>query len=202
MKVNRNNDVLRLDILESYGLLDSPQEKLYDDITSLAASICNAEICVITLVSETKELYPSHYGINSTKALLETSFFQYMITNNTRELIVEDTTKDQRFFEDTWVISHPNINFFAGVLLISPTNIPFGILSVMDSKPKKFNSHQSKALHTLAQQIIQLFELRKTTARFEKTKAELKSKEELLNSIIESTKIGVWKWEKISDFIP
>jgi len=201
MKRNKNKGRARQNILESYGLLDSPKEKLYDDITSLAASICNAEICLITLVRDTKEFYTSHFGITIDKAPEGTAFFQYMFTNKIQELIVTDTTNDPKFIKDPWVESHPNINFFAGVLLMSPTDTPFGVLSVMDSKPQELKSYQRKALHTLAQQIIQLFELRKTTIRLEKTKVALKSKEELLNSILESIEIGVWKWEKTSDFI-
>lgn len=201
MKWNKNNDTTSFDILSSYGSVDTLPEKAYDDIASLAASICNTEISLITLLSDTGEYIKSNYGIGQKQIPLETSFCKHMISQNTEELIVEDITKDSRFKKNYWAVSQPSISFYAGVLLTNASGMPLGTLCVLDSKPKKLTEQQIKVLHTLAQQIIYLFELTITTIRFEKTKAELNSKEELLNSIMESVEIGVWKWEKASNFI-
>lgn len=189
----------RLDVLKPYGLLNSLPEKIYDDITQLAAVVCCTEISVIKILSDTKLFFKSRYGLANSETPIETSFCRHIISTHLDELIIENVQNDPRFKEHPFVLSEPHISFYAGVALVNSNGLSLGTLSVMDAKPKKLEAHQKKALHTLAKQIVQLFEYRKICKKNKEIEAELKSKDELLNTIVESTKIGVWEWEKRSD---
>jgi len=201
MKWNRTNDMVRLRALTSYGLLDTMPEKIYDDITRLAASICKTEFGLITLLTDKKQFFKSHHGINFNETSIETSFCRQMISDNIDELIVEDAKKDARFKENPSVVSQPGISFYAGVSLTSPNGVRLGALCVMHPRPKILTIQQKQALHTLAQQVVQLFELRKITREKQEQESIGQSKDRLLNTIVNSTKIGIWDWEKTSDRI-
>ena len=161
MKRNKTEDINRLETLLSYELLDTLPEKIYDDITRLAATICETDISLITLIDDKRQFFKSRYGIDMTQTPIETSFCNHMIIDGTRELIVEDTLKDSRFSENRLVIDKPGIRFYAGVALTSTNGMPLGALCVIHNKPKQLSGEQKNQLQTLANQVSQLFELRK-----------------------------------------
>ncbi len=98
---NRIKNNKRLRTLASYNLLDTPPEKLYDDITHLAASICDTEISLITLIDDTRQFFKSHHGIDFNQTGLDVSFCKHLICEDLDELIVSDAKNDPRFQDHT-----------------------------------------------------------------------------------------------------
>jgi len=49
-----SNETHRLRILRGYAILDTPAEARFDDITFLAAQICETPIALITLIDESR----------------------------------------------------------------------------------------------------------------------------------------------------
>lgn len=49
------NEAQRLETLRGYDVLDTPPESAFDDLTLLAAQICQVPIAVITLVDENRQ---------------------------------------------------------------------------------------------------------------------------------------------------
>ena len=56
----------RLEALRQYKVLDTPPEEAYDDITAMAAGICNTPVALISLVDEDRQ------GLNQKLVLLLT----------------------------------------------------------------------------------------------------------------------------------
>ncbi|MGC1516986.1 MAG: PAS domain S-box protein [Maribacter sp.] len=162
----KNND--RLHDLESYDLIDTLPESIYDDITQLAAAICSTPISLISLINDKKQFFKSHYGLEISETPLDDSFCKYVVEEDTELLIVEDASKDERFSNNRLVSGAPHISFYAGVPLTSPKGLPLGTLCVVDNKPKKITQGEIDALKTLAKQVVQLFELRKATKEIAK----------------------------------
>lgn len=50
--------------LNSYDLMDSLPEKIYDDITALAATICKTPVSLVNLVSGNRLYFKSNHGFN------------------------------------------------------------------------------------------------------------------------------------------
>ena len=49
----------RLRALRRYDILDTPTEQEYDDLTLLAAQICDAPIAAITMIDENRQWHKS-----------------------------------------------------------------------------------------------------------------------------------------------
>ncbi|MCW9041534.1 MAG: PAS domain-containing protein, partial [Flavobacteriales bacterium] len=191
-----NTDVVnkRIQALKQYKILDTLPEKEYDDITRLAAFICNTSISLVTLLDDKHQFFKSHHGLKTKQTPIEHSFCAYAIKKPNDVFIVEDARKDKRFKDNPLVTSKPNIIFYAGVPLISEEGIPLGTLCVIDEKPNVLNSEQLLSLKSLANQIMQLLILRKKNIEINESKKIINQETEQLNNIIEATRVGTWEW--------
>src|SRR5690554_1036228 len=151
-----NTDVVekRVSLLKQFQILDTLPEKEYDDITRLAAFICNTPISLVTLLDDKRQFFKSHYGLKTKQTPIEHSFCAHAINKTTKVFIVEDARKDKRFKNNPLVTSKPNIVFYAGVPLISEEGVPLGTLCVIDNKPHVLNTEQLLSLQALANQVM------------------------------------------------
>ncbi|TAK15420.1 MAG: histidine kinase, partial [Acidobacteria bacterium] len=53
----------RLEVLRRYGLLDTPAEKAFEDLTHLASFICETPISVISLIDADRQWFKSRIGL-------------------------------------------------------------------------------------------------------------------------------------------
>ena len=149
----------RLEAVKQYNLLDTLPESDFDNITSLVSSICNVPISLITLLDTERNFLKSHHGIDFNESPRDISFCGHAILSDEPIFIVEDATKDERFFDNP-ITSGFNVSFYAGVPLTNPEGFPLGTLCVYDNKPRKLTTKQKEALIILAKQVVNLFELR------------------------------------------
>ncbi|GEP50768.1 hypothetical protein FNO01nite_14400 [Flavobacterium noncentrifugens] len=156
------NEKARLDALMSYKILDTLPEKDFDDITRLAAEICNVPISLITLVDENRQWFKSKVGLDGVNETSRIDSFCAHAINNPDELfVIEDAAKDKRFFDNPLVVGAPAISCYAGVPLLDANGFALGSLCVIDDRPRKLDEHQLQSLKKLGNQVSKLLELRK-----------------------------------------
>src|SRR5260221_13741910 len=114
----RSNEKQRLKVLWQYQLLDTVPEEVFDDLTELAARICEAPIAMITLVDEKRQWFKSKVGVTVNETSRDISFCARAIEQNDL-FIVPDATQDERFSGNPLVTSDPKIRFYAGAPLIT-----------------------------------------------------------------------------------
>src|SRR5438552_7875694 len=102
------DDKKRLHVLWQYEVLDTVPEEVFDDLTELAARICEAPIAMITLVDENRQWFKSKVGVSVKETSRGISFCGHAI-GQTELFIVPDATKDQRFAKNPLVTSDPKI---------------------------------------------------------------------------------------------
>ena len=73
---------------------------------------------------------------------------------------VEDTKLDDRFHDNPLVTGDPNIRFYAGAPIVSPTGHKLGTICVIDHNPNKLDPDQEHALELLSRQVTKLIDLR------------------------------------------
>src|SRR5882757_8126149 len=150
----------RLKILWQYDVLDTVPEEVFDDLTELAARICEAPIALISLVDENRQWFKSKIGITVNETSRDVSFCAHAIKQ--QELfIIPDATKDSRFSNNPLVISDPKIRFYAGAPLITPDGHALGTLCVIDKVPRELRLEQQQALRVLARHVMTQLEIRR-----------------------------------------
>jgi signal transduction histidine kinase len=154
------DEATRLKTLYDYDVLDSQAEKIFDDLTQLAAQICDTPITLISLVDANRQWFKSKVGLDAQETSRDVAFCSHAI--HQKEIFeVEDTLHDKRFFDNPLVISEPNIRFYAGTPLVSHDGHAIGTLCVIDDKPNKLTRNQRQALEVLGRSVISQMELRK-----------------------------------------
>ena len=117
------NETERLATLYRYDILDTPDERAFDDLTRLAASICNAPIAVVNLIDRDRQWFKSEIGLGVKETPLDSSLCAHAILQPGL-FIVPDTTKDARFSDNPLVTGNPLLRFYAGALLESSDGYP------------------------------------------------------------------------------
>jgi GAF domain-containing protein len=150
----------RLRVLWQYEVLDTVPEELFDDLTELAAQICEAPIALISLVDDDRQWFKSKVGTTVSETSREFSFCAHAIQQQGL-FIVPDATRDERFANNPLVVEEPKIRFYAGAPLITPDGHALGTLCVIDKKPRKLHENQKRALTILARHVMSQLELRR-----------------------------------------
>src|SRR5437868_2679984 len=156
----RTDEKQRLKVLWQYDVLDTVPEEVFDDLTELAARICEAPIALITLVDEDRQWFKSKIGVTINETSRDISFCGHAIEHSDL-FIVPDATLDKRFAQNPLVTSDPKIRFYAGAPLITPDGHALGTLCVIDKVPRELRPDQKQALRVLARHVMTQLELRR-----------------------------------------
>jgi signal transduction histidine kinase len=154
------NEKNRLEELQNYQILDTDDEKDFNDIVELASSICETPMSLVSLVDSNRQWFKAKVGIDADETPRDVSFCAHTILQNDI-FIIPDASKDERFLNNPFVSDLPKIRFYAGMTLHTPNGFNLGSLCVVDTKPRKLKPHQINALRILGKQVINLFELKK-----------------------------------------
>lgn len=182
--INSNN---RLKDLESYSILDTLPESDYDNLTTIASEICQTPISLISLLDDKRQWFKSHIGIDVSETPIEEAFCIHAIQEIDVPFIISDAREDNRFKNNPLVTGHPNIVFYAGIPLVSHNGNALGTLCVVDTKPKDLSTNQINSLSALADQVMNLFELRRSKNIIEKDHQNLESFCDIASSKVSSS---------------
>lgn len=149
----------RLAKLRSYDILDTLDEKEYDDIVRLVAQICETPMANVSFVDRDRQWFKSVVGLEDRQTPREVAFCGHTILGD-KLLVVPDAKADERFFDNPLVIRIPGIRFYAGMPLITPDGYRLGALCAIDSVPRSLTPEQLQALETLSHHVVNLLELR------------------------------------------
>ena len=169
----------RLSELKSFEILDTPSEKIYDQITSLASVMCDTPIALVSLVDKDRQWFKSTLGLDATETPRSVSFCSHAILQEDI-MEIKDATLDERFKNNPLVKGDPNIKFYAGAPLITPRGHRVGTLCVIDSRPHELTPEQKNGLKILARQVVDQLELKKLNAELTYAKDKLVEQQELL----------------------
>ena len=150
----------RLASLFHYRILDTPPEEDFDNITAVAAQICDTPIALISFVDSERQWFKSKVGLTVAETSRDIAFCAHAIVH--RDLfVVADATKDERFEDNPLVTAEPKIRFYAGAPLVTPDDHAVGTLCVLDRVPRQLTPDQTEALRALSRQVMNQLEMRR-----------------------------------------
>ncbi len=137
-------------------------EAQYDEITALAADICETPLALITLVDDSRQWFKSAYGLNITETPRKFSFCSVAIETPEKPLLINKIDENRRFWSNPFVAGEPFIKSYFGIPILSPEGLPIGTLCVLDSKPRELSDKQINVLTVLAHQASRYLDLHRT----------------------------------------
>jgi diguanylate cyclase (GGDEF)-like protein len=162
-----DNEAQRLAALKRYDVLDTEEEQEYDDLTTMAAAICDVPISVISLIDENRQWFKSRHGIDATETPRDEAFCAHAILRPDEIMEVPDSALDRRFAGNPLVTGGPKIRFYAGAPLLSAEGAAIGTICVIDQKPRELTPLQRKGLSALSRRVVAQFEMRQLVAQLE-----------------------------------
>jgi two-component system, cell cycle sensor histidine kinase and response regulator CckA len=199
----------RLDALRRYRVLETPPEDSLDDLTRLAAHVCQAPIALLTLVDADRQWFKSRIGLAVSETPRALSFCAHALLVPD-VLVVPDTLTDSRFEDHPLVLEGPKVRFYAGAPLRTVDGHAVGALAVADTVPREPSPEQLDALRVLSRQAMAQLELRRqgleladreraTTAQRDRAEqalgvksAELEETSVQLQAALGIARMGVW----------
>jgi len=193
---SENEEAARLAALRSYCVLDTGREARFDDLTCLAASICDAPVSLVSLVDADRLFFKSSHGLDAREVPYPDFFCGHAIRQ--RDLfVVPDATKDARFARHPLVSGPPHARFYAGAPLIAPQGHVLGTLCVVDFRPRELQPRQAETLRILARQVMSQLELNLQAMRdpltglYNRRQLEESLHREILRSRRDESTVGV-----------
>ncbi len=183
------NEADRLATLRSYCVLDTAPDPLYDDLTELAASVCETPIALISLIDSDRQWFKSRHGLDAQQTDRDISFCGHAILQQDI-FIVEDAAHDIRFSDNPLVAGATRVRFYAGVPLMSPSGQALGTLCVIDHVARKLTSVQIDLLKNLSRQVTAQLEARRMVAQMLAKNDELKLAEARLIQASKMASLG------------
>lgn len=164
----------RLAALLRYGILDTPPEAAFDNITRVAALVCKAPMAVVNLIADTRQFFKSEVGLGVREMPLELSLCAKAILEPDM-LVIPDLSVDARFDCNPLVSGTPHLRFYAGARLDTPEGLPLGTVCVLDHQPRPegLTLEQREVLRALARQTMAHLELKRAIAMRELLAREL-----------------------------
>ena len=150
----------RLAALQRYKVLETPPEGGLDDLTRIAAYVCQTPIALLTLIDAQRQWFKSRIGLSLSETPRPLSFGAHVL-HATDLYVVEDTRRDDRFADHPLVAGDPFIRFYAGAPLRTTDGYVIGALEVADTVPRQLTAEQLDALRVLGRQVMAQLELRR-----------------------------------------
>lgn len=138
----------RIAVLRGIGILDTPPDPAFDDITRLAAELLDVPIVAVSLVDADRQWFKSKRGTAMSETPRAQAFCGHAIVQDSL-FEVRDASADRRFHDNPLVTGEPRIRFYAGMPLRIDGQ-PVGTLCVIDREPRRLDSRQRSTLERLA----------------------------------------------------
>jgi two-component system sensor histidine kinase VicK len=152
------DEALRIEALNQYEVLNTAPDPILDDITSLAAQLCETPVAAVSLVGSDRIYLRSRFGIESYEVALGSLPCETTILGDT-VYEISDARNDRDYAADGIILEGRPYRFYAGAPLTTPGGVSIGALLVLDYQPRTLTEAQSSALKILSRQVITRLEL-------------------------------------------
>lgn len=174
MSVSRSpeavRDPARLEALRRLGLLDAPQQDVFDRLSRLVRRVLNVPVALVTLVDAERQFFLSAEGLGEPwserrETPLSHSFCQYVVGTGAG-LNIENAREDPRV-RDNLAVSELGLVAYLGMPLRSAEGFVLGALCAVDHVPRQWTAEQESVLADLAAMASSELALRELASQLE-----------------------------------
>ncbi len=122
-------------------------------------------MALVSLVARNRQWFKARSGFAHCETDLDASVCVHVVGRRD-VLVIPDLTRDARTTDNPLVTGEPNIRFYAGAPLLSPSGHSLGSLCVIDTevRPEGLTEEQTECLGALAGQVTMHLEARRALA--------------------------------------
>jgi serine/threonine protein kinase len=143
------DEVARMEAVRRYQILDTPQDGVFDRITTLAARLFSVPIAIVSVVDEDRIWFKSHYGLDIDQVDREPGLCASAVRQSD-PWIVEDARLDSRALSNPLVAGELGLQFYAGIPLRTRDGYNLGTLCIIDRAPRTLSAEALATLEDLA----------------------------------------------------
>lgn len=154
-----DNEQQRLQELYRFNILDTEEEKEFDDIVHTAAEICHSSIAFIAFPDTNRIWVKASVGLPVNEFEKKYSLSYYNLQTGSF-FEIYNAADDERFNKHSCVQSEINVCHYAGFPLITEKGIGIGVLAVANTTESSLTGEQKQMLHLLAEKTCLILELR------------------------------------------
>ncbi|HEY2298961.1 MAG TPA: GAF domain-containing sensor histidine kinase [Jatrophihabitans sp.] len=163
-------------------LRDDPVIKDLDGLCEAAAGMVDARCAVVNLLDDRFQHQVAACGTDPTPCRLDESMCQTTLAEG-QDIYLRDASADARFADSPFVTGRLGaIRFYCSTILRTPTGQMLGTLCVFDDAPRDISDRQRRAQRILADQVVDVLELRLRTRQLERATEELTRSQDRLAS--------------------
>jgi PAS domain S-box-containing protein len=152
------DEALRIEALNQYEVLNSAPDPVLDDLTQLAAQICDTPVAAVSFIGSDRIWIRSRFGMESLELSLGSLPCETTILGDT-VYEISDARNNPDYAPDGILLEGRPYRFYAGAPLTTPGGISIGALLVLDNPARMLTPAQSSALSILSRQVINRLEL-------------------------------------------
>lgn len=163
----------RLADLHAYDVLDTAPEQTYDDLTRLAAKVCERPMAAITFIDEHRQWVKAEVGGGAQTSPRSESFCAHAIVDPEEVYVVEDASQHPVFEDNPYVQQAPELRFYAGAPVRSFRGHGLGTICVLDTDPGRLADEERDALRSLSRTVTLQLELRRHARALGRAKEDM-----------------------------
>jgi signal transduction histidine kinase len=157
------DDQRRVEAIRTFDALRMPPRRELAGVVELAARIAGVPTATINIVTDVEQHQIVTVGFDGGVCRREDSMCALTVREG-RTIAVADASRDPRFARNPFVTGQlGSVRFYVGLPLISKDGVTVGTLCVFDDVPHQLDEGVLSGLSTLAERVVDVFELRLRT---------------------------------------
>ena len=148
------NDILRVEALHRYKLLEDLPERYFTNLAQIIAKTFDTPIALVSFVDKEEVMFAGNYGMR------ETSQVSRGLSLCSLAILDENLTVFENALEEPCLIANPlvagefGLRFYAGAPIITEDGFPIGTVCIVDKEPRKITQTEENMLREFASMVI------------------------------------------------
>lgn len=181
------DELLRMEAVRRYELLDTPPDGTFDRITALAARVMGTPIAIVSVVDHDRIWFKSAHGLEGVTEIARDPGLCASAILGDGPWVVTDAASDPRTMTNPLVAGDLGLRYYAGVPLTMADGCNLGTLCVIDVEPREPSADELATLQDLAALVVEELELRLRSRRLVADEAQLRREAESLADTLQAT---------------